>query len=283
MADLSHGVRVSSFRSVADPLPRSEDRSLFGANRLEKKRVSGTLFGDGISYRDVRQGVSLPNCGMAAALSALAAMAPARVISAFAVSTTDHLSVRFIDADTLKVSYQAVDADFYVRSNGALAYGQGGTETHKLSQGLKLWYPMIEKAFAARSGSYDRLSSVPSVVLSQVLGLPANQVDLDRAKDPAQILLLRSVFCFMPDGERVPVVLTTSDDATRYKGTGLIPHHAYAVVRVDEQPDGHYVLTLCNAWGRGEPSGDGKDDGEFQISLERAATLFHTLDTVTAL
>ena len=261
---------------VSDPTPTREERNHDGSSKFSKQRFVGPLFRDGVSPHDVQQGW-IEDCYFPAAMGALADVAP-QVIKDM---VNDHgdgtYTVKFREG---RASVEIkVDADLYVRPSGAPLYG-GSDETHRSAKSMELWHALVEKAWAAWYGSYHDIGQggSPSEVFEAVLGKPG-VVELVRPSSRDRIWneLKAAV-----DSKR-PSSLTTHGEErdSLYKNTGLYSDHAYSVLGYKET-GGKQLITLRNPWGESEPSGNGKNDGVFDIDVNDAAKYFDGFHTVEA-
>ncbi len=69
------------------------------------------------------------------------------------------------------------------------------------------------------------------------------------------------------------VVCTYPANERRSEKQGLVPDHAYTLLGTRRDGDECFVR-LRNPWGALEPRGDAKDDGIFEIPLEKFTHYF---------
>jgi Calpain family cysteine protease/Bacterial pre-peptidase C-terminal domain len=101
--------------------------------------ANGSLFQNGVSYQDVRQG-ELNNCFFLAGLAATAVRSPNTIESMFTDNGDGTFTVRFYHNKTAE--YVTVDRYLPTNSSGSLVYANKGGSSNEL------WVALAEKAYA---------------------------------------------------------------------------------------------------------------------------------------
>lgn len=253
---------------IADPAARKKDAS------AEKRRYDGPTVVDGARPEDVQQG-ALANCYMASAAASIANALPG-YLEQKVLETLTRQDESGHDAHVWRVHFSDgssvdVDGDLYVKDpSGKLLYGRpaatGAGQT-------EMWWPVLEKAFAARDrngyqgiGGGGSASSVMKALLRQPSAdgtQPADCTILETKAGP------EAVWSFVKNAvaQSLPVTAGTTGDEQKFTNTHISPRHAYSVLGYAEQGAERYVV-LRNPWGHGEPEGNGPDDGVFKLALK---------------
>lgn len=190
--------------------------SLGGFQNLSYQPVSGSLFVNGASSTDIKQG-SVGDCYLLASLGALADKTSSVVTSMFKDNMDGTWAVRFYRLDGTKYVEDWVTVDRYLPVNAAgraVFQDFGGVASSTKNE---LWASLAEKAYAqwARGNSYNSLSSGwANIVFGQVTGSPAASF---MGMKTAQADLVGAV------GSGNPVVIYRYMDAAHTTG------HAYYV------------------------------------------------------
>jgi hypothetical protein len=203
------------------------------------RQVSGSLFVNGPSIADVKQG-NLSDCYFLAALGALALDKPSAITSMFTDNRDGTFTVRFYNAGVAK--YVTVDRMLPTDASGNLIYdGAGASATNS---GNELWVALAEKAYAQinQSGWLDRPAgtSYSSIeegysddALMQVTGGKAGWTAIV-ASSSAQLQAAVSA--------AKPTIL----DSRPSPGNGVVADHTYPVVAYNPTTQ---LFTLSNPQG----------------------------------
>jgi hypothetical protein len=259
---------------LPDPKMHKDEMNADGTPKFKLERFTGPLFLNEPTPGDVRQG-AIGNCYFPAALAAVAHTSPQALKDAVKKNADGTYSVRFYENGNKSRPVDIkVDSDLYVRSFGGPIYGGslGGTTT---KEGMELWYPLIEKAYAQWKGSYDAIGNGGSAgkVMSEVLG---RSQSYDWVSAGSEQRLFDRIKRDIANG--VPVAAGThgSDQAARYTNTGVYANHAYSVLGVEEK-NGEKFVKLRNPWGQSEYGSDGKNDGFFSLPMAKFTELYASL------
>ncbi len=215
---------------------------------MSYREIYGKLFKDGVSIDDVWQG-NIGNCWIVSTIAAMAKHNAAFIRS----------KVQAHPDGTYKVSYykrvwywpfgvkRTVTVDNKVLLDGAA--------TRLDTNDPDIWFPIMEKAYAASVGGYENImkGGVAYDVFDWLTGrMPkifwsANKVSLKDIEENAGKPMVAETagFGFKP----IP---------------GLIKQHAYAVLGVDNGK-----VVIFNPWGHTEVGSDGVDDGFFKLTIEQ--------------
>ncbi|MEB3293103.1 MAG: Ser-Thr-rich GPI-anchored membrane family protein [Synechococcales bacterium] len=235
---------------------RPDSRSEPDGNNLSVvygyERVSGSLFQNGISYQDIRQG-GVGDCYFLAGLAAVALRLPSAIENMFIDNQDDTWTVRFYRHDTGKSEYVTVDRYLPVNPQGRelwnLPYAKvGGVYTNL---GNELWVALAEKAYvqlnesgwsrpyidAPRTNAYQSISNGNSGFAVRHI---TNLVTSYGGRDWSQLI----------DGfNRGGMVLFGSYEARDLIYAGMkqvVPTHVYTMV--DYNPVTQKIK-LFNPWG----------------------------------
>lgn len=258
---------------LPDPKLHRDELNPDGTPRFQKIRFTGTLFDNGVSPVDVRQG-QIGDCYLPAAVASIAQVAPERLRDMVKQNADGTYTVTFKEA--YRGGYRdvrvTVDGDLYVRASSAPLYGstngpQGATE-------LEMWWPVLEKAYASWKGSYDVIGQGghSSDVFEDFLGAGATQMWISEGRQEA---LWKGV----KEGidARSPLALGTYSESeeARYTGTGVYTDHAYSVLDYRVEANGERMVQIRNPWGESAPNEE--HDGIFWMKLSDVAHLFQTM------
>lgn len=213
----------------------------------------------------------LQNCYLASAAAAIAHARPEALERAIADLGEGRYRVRFKVGRAYRPHDVVVTSDLYVRPSGELLYG---------SSAGSLWWPILEKAFAALKGSYKKVGrgGTSHRVFELLLGRPPRHFFLAPGMDRDLVWgeLVSAI------DAKLPIVAGTSPPwtAKKFHQTGLVPDHAYAVLGVREIASERRI-TVRNPWGEdvGPPERVRKN-GTLEIPLEQLLHLFQVISTV---
>lgn len=226
----------------------------------------GDLFVDGIDADDPLQG-ALGDCYLVAGVSAIAAVNPDAIASLFEENDDRTVTVRFGSYDRDRGVYVdvpiTVTRRLYTRG-GQPIYGasSNSTETGK----MEVWFPLLEKAYAAWKGGYDAIrGGYACEVFEAILGVEGRHFDpAAMGADAIWSQLCRAV----RQGD--PVMAWTHPDSTErpFVNSGLVADHGYSVRGVEEEGGKRWVK-IRNPWGS-RPA-----DGNFKLPLDELVHYFY--------
>jgi hypothetical protein len=206
--------------------------------------AAGTLFVNGPSYTDVRQGED-GDCYFIASMGALALSNPSTITNMILANGDGTYTVRFYANG--KADYVTVDSMLPVSSTGRLVYdGMGNMASNSSNE---LWLPLLEKAYAqwnetgkeGRNGT-NTYSGIEggwmSDVFNQALGGGASSIFTLNATAK------QTVISSLAASKAVTIGTNMAG------GFGLYGDHAYTIVGYNSTTD---TFTLYNPWGSNQP------------------------------
>ncbi len=265
-------VRACDTLSIAaPPLPSQPAPLLKDGSYVKLLSLSGPLFlagGPGFG----RQG-SIGNCPVPAACSAVAAVDAAAIKNLIRDNGNGTSTVTFHPLNATPV--EIVVDDQVWGSGAAPKYGTADSK----GGAVERWFPLVEKAYAAWVGGYEVLGKGTSVgkVLGELTGRPTREVwtNVSSVDDVWNAASRASA-------DALPMAAGTygSNEAARYRGTGVYANHAYSILSTNES-NGQRLVTLRNPWGSGAATGGRVGDGDtgvFQMKIEDFCRLFQVLN-----
>lgn len=223
---------AANMGSLIDKWFLGKDRpSLTGYSWASYQQVSGSLFVNGASSSDMRQG-QLGDCYLISSLGALADKNNLAVTSMFKDNMDGTWDVRFYRLDGTRYVEDWVSVDRYLptNSNGYAAFQSFGGQASDSRN--ELWVALAEKAYAqwARGDSWQAMNGGwPYLAMSQVTGSPAtNTFDMNQVETTLVNAVNR--------GDAVVIY--------RYMDAAHTKAHAYYV-----QSYSNGVFYLKNPWG----------------------------------
>ncbi len=262
---------------LPDPDLHPDELDPSGKPRFQTARFTGPLFVTDPSPKDVAQG-QIGNCYFPSALAAIAQARPDAIKKMITDNGDGTYSVTFKERNYRTGGFKNVkvdvDGDLYVRSSGSPLYGS--TTGDNTPSNMELWYPIVEKAYAAWKGGYDEIGNGGSAgtVFEEILGEDSAYVGLGNGRETAAWRAITAAV----DGKN-PAALGTHDDEKIYKNTGVYANHSYSVIGYKEENGERYVQ-IRNPWGESEPAGNGANDGFFYLELSEVVRLFSSIDVV---
>lgn len=228
---------------------------------LRVHKFTGPLFVDGVSADDPIQG-NMGDCYFVAGASAMAAADPQAIKNLFTENDDGTVTVHFKAYNADKQAYEehpvTVTRELYTGLGGGPEFGKSRNSTRL--EKTELWFPLLEKAYAAWKGGYDGLyNGYPYEVFEAVLGIEGRHFDTEAMNPDAIFHQLQKA---ASKGQAV-IAWTKVDNADLpFTNTDLAGDHAYALLGV-ETVNGERKVKLRNPWGR-YPG-----DGNFSISLDK--------------
>jgi hypothetical protein len=242
------------------------------------RRFRTRLFERAPRPHDVYQS-ELGDCYLASAAAAVAQARPRCLERAIVRVGAGTYRVRFRDRDPQSGRYGSrsvvVTSDLYVRPSGALLYGSSAG----LREPSSLWWPVLEKAFARRKGSYERIGAggCSHRVFELLLGRRPRHFYTDQLSPDALWRELTDALA-----ARRPVVVGTFRPAfhRKYRQSGLHPDHAYTVLAC-RKVRGARKVTLRNPWGEDVARpGTVRKKGLLEIEFDKLIEIIEVISTV---
>jgi hypothetical protein len=257
-APVSSGALTVGTPALSSPAAVNKD-----AQWAQLVTIPGRLFLDKLGLG--KQG-QIGDCPVPAGASAIAAVDPNAIRDLIRDRGDGTYLVTFHPPGDKAVEI-VVDNKLFARGSSPM-YGAGARDPQ--SGDVELWFPLVEKAYAAHVGSYDVLAQGTSVgkVMADFLGRANTEVWLKDAKpDDVWQKMLRA----KENNQAMACGTYPSSESARYSGSGLYPNHAYSVISMGEV-NGQRMVTMRNPWG-----GSGFS-GEFQIKLDDFVRLYQVLN-----
>ena len=225
--------------------PTSESEHVKGATYEPVKGkpfVKGASDEKDIDPNDVNQG-QLGDCYFVAALAALAKQSPETLRQRVKDNGNGTYTVTFAEGGDV-----VVDGRFPMK-NGQVQFAGKGDETP--AEGAELWVMLIEKAWAKLKGGYEDIRG-SKVRMSSTDAMQAITGKETRTLRPGS-MGEDELFTVLADAEAKgwPVTLgvknvSDPNEVRAVKATGLVPNHAFAVMKVDRPGK---TLSVYNPWG----------------------------------
>lgn len=246
---------------TADPRVMNHD-----AGTLRYREATGGLYRDGVGVRDVVQGHA-GDCYLLSTLGAAAKQRPGLISNAITRKEDGSFVVRFFKPGPggPEPVYIPVDKELPRDRWGSSHYAHGAARG-------ELWVSVVEKAYAKWKGSYERIGNGgnPAEVMQALTGKMGNwSTTADLGPDALYQKLQAQL-------ARKGLVVASTRTGPQYKGSGVVPSHAYTVLGV-EDVGGHQRVTLRNPWGRTEPGAPRAGDGVFSLPLREFIQLLPDL------
>lgn len=235
----SLGSNLMDAKPTADNMNQLLDKWFFGKDRpslggysnVSYQYVKGSLFVNGASSADMRQGM-VGDCYLIASLGALADKNNSAINTMFRDNMDDTWSVRFYKIDGTRYIEDWVTVDRYLPTNSvgrSVFQNFGGSASDSRNE---LWAALAEKAYVqwARGNSWQNMNGGwPYIALSEITGRPtSNTFDMSTVENRMIPAVLR--------GDTVVVY--------RYMNAARTQAHAYYI-----QSYSNGVFLLKNPWG----------------------------------
>ena len=285
---LDPGVNLTGGNPVdlPDPDLHADEIGPNGEPRFSKQRFTAGLWGaEGPTLAGIRQGY-LGDCyfaaGMASVLHSPGGMEKvATMVKAHGDGT---FTVTFKERDR-KLKFQnvevRVDAELYVNPDGSALYGKTGEGQNRATD-MKLFFPIIEKAFASWKGSYDAIADDTAANLYEaVLGQSASHTPITMK---GERFVWETIKAAVDQGR--PITAGTRSDGKELEITDVTgrrlkvyAEHQYSVFGISEV-NGQRQVTVRNPWGKIDRTDGGATDGVFTVDLATFKKCFASLSYV---
>ena len=262
---------------VPDPALHKDELNADGTPRFGKKEFTGPLFKGGIEPADVFQG-QIGDCYFPSAMAALAQNHGEEIEKMIKSNGDGTYTVTFKEKDWMSGRFKdvpiKVDGDLYVRSWGGPLYGASGRGDRGETT-MELWFPLIEKAYAAWKGSYNEIGSggLSNDVFEAVLGKDGRFNSVSPGTEARTWQTIKTAI----DAKQPVSAGTHGDDqAAIYTNTGVYADHSYSILGYAER-NGEKYVKLRNPWGESEPAGNGPNDGVFELPIKDFTKLYSSV------
>lgn len=228
---------------VANPDPESEHVKGAAYTAVKGRPfLQGAGDADAAAANDVAQG-QLGDCYFVAALAAIAHTRP----DVIKKKITDHgdgtYTVHFYEGGDVRVDGQ------FPTKGGAVQFAGEGDKDAK--EGSELWVMLIEKAWAAQKGGYEKVRG-SKVRMSSDDAMEAVTGASSRSHRPGS-MSEDEILAVLAEAKKNawPATLgvknlSNPDEIKACRDAGLVPNHAFAVLDVDL---GTKTVTAYNPWG----------------------------------
>jgi hypothetical protein len=207
------------------------------------EEISGSLFVDGPSYTDIRQG-NIGDCYLMSSLAEVALQDPTAIENLFIDNGDGTFAVRFFEHGVARYVTVNEELPVDIEFGGAEYAGFGGG-----SNPLVQWVALAEKAYCQmnqegwiernRSNSYQGINSgSPADAIAQITG---NSTGFTPIRSTSPSAMLNTIVDVFQDNHAVTFV-------TKNKGTAanVVADHSYAMIGYDPATQ---QVTLYNPWG----------------------------------
>ena len=260
---------------------------LNGWERIQWARIENILgsknyqvFYEGINKEDIIQG-GLGDCYFLSAVAALCKY-PQLVEKLFLIKTksNEHCYGCYFRINGI---WKLVLVDDYLPCYGSWGLNLSFTSTN----GNELWVILLEKAWAKLNGCYARvIGGEANEIFEVITNTFSEKIKIKRGQEDV-------IWNKYLEGEKKGYIITAGTSGDTYnldlEENGLVPGHAYTVIKVQEFNTSYgkvKLVNMRNPWGNGEWSGDWSDsssrwntvnggrptakknDGSFWMSIE---------------
>lgn len=283
------GEKLPHYGTVDEPA-LMDAQATDSTSSYQLEDANGPLFNGRANPNDIHQGQA-GDCYFLSSLAAIANSEPQSFKHLIYDNHDGTFTVTFHAWDDKTQSFKAqvvkVDPKFYVthpNTNASVALptydaGQQAQWGPDDPNTTSLWGQLLEKAYAQwKGGSYEVIGQGgwPAQAMEDLLGRRSQGVTTsDTPPDKVWGFIQSAV------DTHSPICAATScdpDQQAKYTNTGLIAEHAYTVMGA-EVKDGQRYVKLRNPWGETEPSGNGPDDGVFELPFADFLKFYDTVQS----
>ncbi|HVT30378.1 MAG TPA: C2 family cysteine protease [Lacipirellulaceae bacterium] len=243
IAGLSAGASGATLEQRVEKWFLGADHPVAGG---DYRPVAGSLFVDGPSYTDIRQG-SVNDCYFLASLAETALKDPSAITNMFIVNGDGTYTVRFYNGSTAE--YVTVDSYLPTSTSGHLVYADLGALYNDPNN--ELWTALAEKAYAQvnemgwiRSGSSGSGENSYLAIVNGYIYLSLGQVT-GQSTSSFDYTTLPTSFTNFVNAYNQNELIGFASGATP-GSSSVVANHAYAVVDYDAT---NQTVTLFNPWG----------------------------------
>lgn len=253
-------------KSTGEPGLSADDAKKGG---VELRKAAGTLAVEGFGADDPIQG-QLGDCYFVSSMSAVANSHPELLKKALHDNCNGTYTVTLWQHDQMDQAPRAVK----ITVDAKMPERDGQPEYVGSRAGNELWPQILEKAYAQWKGSYDGIEG----------GMGANALSALTGARPGFFpvtgeMSADSVWAKLKSACANGGCVVADSTGFREKVSGVVGDHTYAVLGVEEK-DGQRLVKLRNPWGEKEPGHDGKDDGIFELPIEKFVQAYGMVEYV---
>ncbi|MBW4610600.1 MAG: pre-peptidase C-terminal domain-containing protein [Hassallia sp. WJT32-NPBG1] len=232
--------------------------------------ASGSLFQNGISYQDIKQGV-INDCFLLAGLAETAFRSPSTIESMFIDNGDNTFSVRFWQNGV--ADYVTVDRYLPTTDTGYLAYANKGN--HYNNSTNELWVTLAEKAYAQLNESgwiyQDNTNSYKGISHGGYVADAFSQITGGKVSS-FNALDFNSIVNAFNSGQLIGLATKSTGVASN-----IVTGHGYAVVGYNSSTQ---KFTLFNPWGIDNGS---SKSGILELAWNEIASNFSYWDSTTTI
>ncbi len=238
-------------------------------SKYQYQLPKGSLFSNGISYKDINQG-ALGDCYFLAGLGEIAFRSPQTIQSMFIDNGDNTYTVRFSKNGV--ADYVTVDKYLPIDASGFFAYAQPGEIDRKYNDpNNELWVALAEKAYAQLNESgwigQNNTNSYKGIeggsdgdVVTQITG---------RKTSYSTSFNLNTMVSAFNSGSLIGV---SSKDYAYQVASNIVPNHAYFVIGYNSSTQ---KFKLYNPWGEEGGTYEGqKKPGIVDVSVNELIASF---------
>ena len=271
---------------LPDPDLHPDEKGPNGEALFKKERFVGNLWGtEGPTLGGIRQGY-LSDCYFAAGMASVlnAPGGQQRVADMIKENGDGTYTVTFKERDR-RMKFQdvqvRVDSELYVNPDGSALYGKTG-DGRNSARDMKLFFPLIEKAYASWKEGYENITEDTAANLYEaVLGQNATHMPITQRGERVVWETIKSAI----DQGR-PITAGTRNDGRELEvrdvdGRALTVYaeHQYSVFGISEV-NGQQRVTVRNPWGKIDRDDGGASGGVFTLDLATFKKCFASLSFV---
>lgn len=212
----------------------------------------GPFIRDGMGVEDVIQG-EIGNCWLASSVAAIVETNAKALRKCIRKLKGDNYQVTFQRYDPKTDSYHPEKVkvnDHLLEHKEYDAPNYAATEGLNDEQSMELWWPILEKAYAAWRGGFDGLDGGNAYAVFEALfGNEGEHVQVEVMSPGKLAQSLQKAL-----EENRPIVACTRGDRRRVRRQGLATNHAYSLHAVEIRPEGLEIAVRdpYGPWGYAE-------------------------------
>ena len=238
--------------------------------RVTYDKVPGQVSVNGFNADDPLQG-QVGDCYFISALAAVAKTDPQLLANAVRTNRDGTYTVTFHERGPKDSKPKPVE----VTIDGSFANQHGRLEYAAARETKELWPQIFEKAYAQWRGGYDAIEGgMGATALEALTGQKTDFLPVTSASNPAE------TFKRISDAVKSGGAVVACSKSWEPGVQGIVADHAYTLLGVSEK-NGQKLVQLRNPWGEKEPGVDGKDDGIFELPIEKFLTAYAAVEFTT--
>lgn len=233
-------------------------------------KVPGQISVNGFNPDDPLQG-QVGDCYFISALAAVAKTNPQLLANAVRTNRDGTYTVTFHERGAKDTKVKPVE----ITIDGSFANQHGRLEYAAARETKELWPQIFEKAYAQWKGGYDAIEGgMSATALEALTGQKTDWLPVTTASNPADTF--KKISDAVKSGGAVVALSKSWEPGVQ----GVVADHAYTLLGVSEK-NGQKMVQLRNPWGEREPGHDGRDDGIFELPIEKFLTAYAAVEFTT--